>query len=259
MTATSVATAPDQAPARATGPGLGRLTLVELRKTVDTRSGSWLLLATAALTAALTTASAFGLPDEERTLLVYAAVASVPASVLVPVVAILLVTSEWSQGTALVTFVLVPRRGRVLLAKLAASLVLAIAALPLVLGSAVVATAVAGSGTSDQWSFSAALVGQAAFSLATVVVSGVAFGILVRSSAPAVVLFFVLPLAWAALGSFSALNGAARWLDTTRTLSPLLEQELDAGQWARVGTSLALWLVLPLLVGAWRLVRRDVP
>ena len=39
-------------------------------------------------------------------------------SFLLPILAIMLVTSEWSQRTALVTFTLEPRRSRVVLAKL---------------------------------------------------------------------------------------------------------------------------------------------
>ena len=37
-----------------------------------------------------------------------------------PVVGILLVTSEWTQRTAMISFTLVPHRSRVLLAKLLA-------------------------------------------------------------------------------------------------------------------------------------------
>ena len=39
---------------------------------------------------------------------------------LLPIVGILLVSSEWSQRTALITFTLVPQRMRVMSAKLAA-------------------------------------------------------------------------------------------------------------------------------------------
>jgi hypothetical protein len=37
-----------------------------------------------------------------------------------------------------------------------------------------------------------------------------------------------------------------------------LLRTLSATEWARVGTSLALWLVLPIIVGAWRIARSDV-
>ncbi len=32
----------------------------------------------------------------------------------------------------------------------------------------------------------------------------------------------------------------------------------DATQWAHVGTALALWMLLPLLIGTWRITRREV-
>lgn len=53
-----------------------------------------------------------------------------------PVVGILLVTSEWSQRTAITTFTLVPQHGRVLTAKLLAALVLSAAAYPFCLACA---------------------------------------------------------------------------------------------------------------------------
>ena len=61
-----------------------------------------------------------------------------PASVLLPIVGILLVSSEWSQRTGMVTFALVPRRGRVIAAKLLASVVLSLVALALCIVVAVV-------------------------------------------------------------------------------------------------------------------------
>ena len=33
---------------------------------------------------------------------------------------------------------------------------------------------------------------------------------------------------------------------------------MSATQWAHPGTSLAIWMVLPLLIGAWRITRREV-
>ena len=99
--------------------------------------------------------------------------------------------------------------------------------------------------------------GQNLFSVVVPMVGGVAFGAVLLASAPAIVLYFVLPTAWAALGSIDALHGAARWLDQSRTMTPLLEETLSGTQWARVGTSLALWLLLPLAIGALRVARSD--
>ena len=80
---------------------------------VDTRAGKWLLGLTVLLASA-----ASSRPDRRRGSMAdsYLTAPSL-ASVLLPVVGVLLVTSEWSQRTALLTFVMVPDRNRVALAK----------------------------------------------------------------------------------------------------------------------------------------------
>jgi ABC-2 type transport system permease protein len=254
MSAVAVGTDPRAADRR---PGMSRLTVVELRKAVDTRAGFWLLAVTAALTIVVEVISAFAAPAGQRDLLHFLGAAIVPPSILMPVAGVLLVTSEWTQRTAMVTFALVPHRARVLTAKLLAGLALAAVAFVLCTAVALVTTAVAGAG-GDTWSLGVAVWLQAGFSLAISMLGGIAFGAVLLTSAPAIVLLFVLPTAWSALGSIHALNGAAQWLDTTRTTDPLLSEPLSALQWARVGTSLALWLVLPIVVGFWRVGRSDV-
>lgn len=234
-------------------PSLSRLTGVELRKMADTRAGFWLLATTGLLTVAVAVIACLALEGDDRTLLNVLAVTVQPASILMPVVGILLVTSEWSQRTAMVTFTLVPDRMRVLVAKLLAGLSLACLAFAVCVVVALIANAILG-GTG---SLSLALWGQALLSVVVPMVTGVAFGALLLTSAPAIVLYFVLPTAWAALGSISALADAARWLDSTRTLTPLLEETLSGTQWARVATSLALWMLLPLALGALRVLRSD--
>jgi ABC-2 type transport system permease protein len=103
-----------------TRPGLGRLTRVELRKMIDTRAGFWLLLTVAALTVLAVFLLILVGDASDHDLRDMLSVAVAPSSVLLPVVGILLVSSEWSQRTALITFTLVPQRPRVLGAKLAA-------------------------------------------------------------------------------------------------------------------------------------------
>jgi len=246
------------AAARDTRPGLGRLTLVELRKMTDTRSGFWLLLATAALTVAIVAIACLVFPDEDSNLFNFFVMAVQPASILMPIVGILLVSSEWTQRTAMVTFTLVPQRSRVLVAKLLAGLALSAIAFQICLVTALVATAFFGADGDATWSLSAGLIVQVAVSVVVPMLIGIGFGAVLLASAPAIVLYFVLPTAFAALGAISALSGAARWLDQTRTMEPLLEEMLSATQWARVATSLALWLVVPIALGFWRVLRSDV-
>lgn len=236
-------------------PSFPRLTLVELRKMVDTRAGFWLQLATALLMLAIVVLVCIFVDDvDDLQLRDLFALAILPASVLLPVIGVLLVSSEWSQRTALITFALVPRRLRVLGAKVTAGVVLSAVALAIAFAVAVVAVAVVG----GPWELGIPVFGQIALLLVVSILMGVAFGAAFLSSAPAIVLYFVLPIAWAALGSIPFLNDAAQWLDTTRTTEQLTERTLSATEWARVGTSLALWLALPLAVGAWRIARGEI-
>jgi ABC-2 type transport system permease protein len=256
----STAVLPVPAPARGADvrPGLGRLTLVELRKMTDTRAGFWLLFSTALLTVAVVVIAGLAMDDVDRTLRNFVGIASVPISLLGPVAGILLVTSEWSQRTSLITFTLVPHRSRVLVAKLLAAAALSFVAYQLCLATGLVATAVFGGSASDTWSLSAAIIGQNGLSVALSVIAGVGFGAVLLASAPAIVLFFVLPTAWGAIGEIHALEGAAKWLDQGRTMADMGEHALSGTEWARVATSAALWVVLPIVLGFWRVKRNDV-
>jgi ABC-2 type transport system permease protein len=235
-------------------PSFARLTGVELRKMVDTRAGFWLQVAIALLTLVLVVLFCVFADTDDRTMKELLAVAITPAAILLPIVGILLVSSEWSQRTALITFTLVPHRSRVVATKIAAGLVLGLIALALCLIVALVANAAIG----GEWSLGAGILGQVVLLVLTGMVTGIAFGALFLSSAPAIVLSFVLPLAWAALGSLSFLSGTAQWLDTTRTTTPMVERTLSGTEWAQLGTSLALWMLLRLLIGLWRFVKGEI-
>ncbi len=241
-----------------TRPGIGRLVAVELRKMLDTRAGFWLQIAMVAVTVVVVAVrSVLG----EATDHTFASVLSVglqPAAVLLPIVGILLVTSEWSQRTGMITFALVPVRSRVLGAKLIASLVLALAMLVMSVAVAAAGVLVASPDVDGTWSHAATLIGQSAVFLTTGMIVGVAFGAILLASAPAIVALFALPIAWTAVASLSFFAEAAPWLDTRLALAPLHQEVLSATQWAHAGTALAVWMLLPLLIGIWRIARREV-
>ena len=239
-------------------PGLGRLVAVELRKMVNTRAGFWLLLATVAITVLAVIVACVVGDAAEPTVQSVLNVGLQPAAILLPVVGILLVTSEWSQRTGMITFALVPVRSRVLGAKLIASLVLALAALVMAVAVVAAGVLVASPGLDGTWSDAATLIGQSAVYLAAGMITGVALGAILLASAPAIVVLFPLPTAWMAVVSLSFFDDVAPWVSTARALSPMQEEVMSATQWAHVGTALALWMVLPLLIGTWRITRREV-
>jgi ABC-2 type transport system permease protein len=230
-----------------------RLTAVELRKATDTRAGFWLQLATAGIT--LAAVVILLMVDKSGTTLADAlSLAVQPAGVLLPIVGILLVTSEWSQRTALITFTLVPERLPVLTAKVVASVLIALAATVVAIAVSVFGTAVAGA----EMTLSAAILGQTVVYTLTAMLTGVALGALLQQSAPAIVASFAAPLAVAALASIPQLKDALIWIDQTRTLGPLTDDTLSATEWAHAGTTLVAWLAIPLAIGAWRLMRGEI-
>jgi ABC-2 type transport system permease protein len=231
-----------------------RLTLVELRKMVDTRAGFWLQLLVAVVTVAAVVLVCIVADADDATFQDLFTIAMTPGAILLPIVGILLVSSEWSQRTALITFTLVPRRMRVMSAKLAAGLVLGV----IILAYSLVIAAVATLATGAEWTLSAAIFGQICILVLTAMATGIAFGALFLSSAPAIVLSFVLPLGWAAIGSIRFLNDAAQWLDTTRTTEPLTDRTLSGEEWAQLGTSMLLWLAVPLAIGLLRIARGEI-
>jgi ABC-2 type transport system permease protein len=241
-----------------TRPGLGRLVAVELRKILDTRAGFWMQVATVALTALVVSVRLAVGDAADHTFASVLTAGLKPAAVLLPVAGILLVTSEWSQRTGMITFALVPVRSRVVAAKLIASLVLAVAMLAVSAGIVAAGVLVASPGGAGTWSHAAPLIEQSAVYLTGGMVTGVAFGMVLLASAPAIVALFALPIVWTAVASLSFFAGAAPWLDTRLALGPMPQEVLSATQWAHAGTALAIWMLLPLLIGTWRITRREV-
>lgn len=231
-----------------------RLTFVELRKMVDTRAGFWLQVLAGAITLAVIVLFCIFAETEDLIFRDAFALAILPGTILLPVIGILLVSSEWSQRTALITFTLVPRRMRVMSAKIAASLVLGLILMAVAFVVAVAAIVVVG----GEWTMGIGVFGQTALLAVMAVLTGVAFGAAFLNSAPAIVLYFALPAAWAALGSIPFLNDAADWLDTTRTTAPMTERLLSGEEWLQFATSQLMWVALPLAIGLYRIAKGEI-
>ena len=91
------------------------------------------------------------------------------------------------------------------------------------------------------------------------VVMGVAFGMALLNSPLALVLYFALPTGWSVLVRLvPALRAPAGWLDLDATMAPLVSNALTGEAWARLVTSVAVWVLLPLGLGLARLLRGEV-
>jgi ABC-2 type transport system permease protein len=236
-------------------PGIPRLAAVELRKSADTRAGFWLMLVIALLAAAIVViALIWGEPADRHLAPLFRATIEITTLVL-PVLGILLVTSEWSQRTGLTTFALVPARERVILAKLIGAAVLTAGAVVACLVIAAIGNAVGG----GDWSLGLGELGRYTLNAQIVVLGGVAFGLAFMNSALAIVMYFLIPIGWSILGeTISALDKPADWLDLSRPLMTLMEGDMAGGDWAKLGTAAALWVGGVLVIGLVRLRRSEL-
>jgi hypothetical protein len=248
---------PTVAPTSHFGPGIPftRSLRVEWRKSIDTRAARWLLASVVAVSViaaivpiATPRSAAQDLPN-------YLATIAIGVTLLLPVVSILTLTSEWSQRTVLTTFTQDPRRDRVLAAKLTVGL--ALAAIGGLAGLAIASVGLQVSdalGRTVSWNIDlSALIGYALFVLLSSLM-GMAFGALLHNTAAAIAAYFALPtLITLVAVPFASIRD---WVDTATTSNWILQGEWS-GHTAQILTSVGIWVLLPLLAGLSRTLSRD--
>lgn len=244
------------APATAFAPiPFTRLVRVEWSKATDTRAARWLLALVGLSTVAMAIVPVVAPSSFDQTQASYLGVSAVGLTILLPVVAILLFTGEWSQRSVITTFTQEPRRSRVLNAKLAVSLLLGFGASGY--GAAITAGALgvaAASGRTLEADLSIGIIaGYLVFVLLNVL-AGVALGVLLQSSAIAIAASFALPASLAAIGTASTL--VRNWIDLS-VWNWVLENDW-AGHVPEITVSVLFWVAVPLAAGYVRTLRRDV-
>lgn len=236
---------------------LTRLVTVEMRKMVDTRAGLWLLIIIVLLTAASTVLTAVFGPEEGTPMEILLLAASGPQGLLLPVLGVLLVTSEWGQRAAMTTFTLVPRRERVVVAKIVAAMGIGVAVLLVTFVIAALAAALSGAEVGD---VEASMLGHFTLLQVLGILQGLAFGLLLLNSAAAIVAYFLLPIISSIVFSVvEPLQGAREWIDIGFAQSPLSESgTLTGAEWAHLASAAAVWIALPMALGAWRVLNAEV-
>ncbi|WP_183093271.1 ABC transporter permease [Nocardioides stalactiti] len=245
-----------------------RLVLVELRKSFDTRAGFW-LLATIGILVALVEAIIMitaivndGVVFFED----FAGTAAGITSLLLPVLGIILVTSEWGQRTAMVTFALEPRRSRVVLAKLVVGAIASVATVVVMMVIGIACTTVCELLQPDltfwqmEWWIPLAFVVTLTLSMTV----GFALAALLLNTPAAIVVFF---LYWYGLAIvlfviadlIPAFTDIAPWINFQAALEPVWDWSLDsAEEIGQLAVSGGVWIGLPLGIGLWRILNAEV-
>jgi ABC-2 type transport system permease protein len=173
-------------------PPLSRLTAVELRKMLNTRSGMWVTLGVGvgvgvgvgAVTVifALVNGLAHGGRDATYTRVLHDA--AQPFAYLLPLLGVLLICGEWTQRTTLTTFALVPDRRRVLAAKAGAGLITSTAAWIVTLA---VSAALTAAFSHAPGALPATVIAQSWLLLVSWMLVGLAFGMALLTTVPAII------------------------------------------------------------------------
>ncbi len=244
---------------------LRRVVGVELRKMFDTRSGFWLMASIAITALASTVGMILFAPHDQLTYYAFAKAVGLPMTVILPIIAVLSITGEWSQRTGLTTFTLVPHRHRVILAKVVASVTVGVVSMLFALLVGVVGNLVGPAvvGTDPVWDVTVPHVLTIVLGSLVSLLTGTALGLLFRSSPAALVGYLVLALL---LPTVFGLLAASRpgfqdvdpWVDLNRAQAPLFDGTIAGEQWAQIAVATALWALLPALTGLLTLRRSEV-
>lgn len=249
---------------------LTRLIAVELRKSVDTLAGRWMLIVVGIMIAVVDIvvvafANLFDTGGSNLSTLLYAQML-----VMLPIVgamAILVATSEWTQRTAMVTFTLVPARWKTLVAKAVVVMAIGLAAILVSLAVGGLLTLAGG-----QWDLSFSELVPRFLVWFVFLAQALALGFLFLNSAAAIITFYTLYVVGVFVLRSAALIVALTGKDlTTETkVWPWVDPYLATSNlyhsvgwpsgesWGQLATSSLLWVGIPLAIGVWRVLNAEV-
>lgn len=242
-----------------------RLVAVELRKMFDTRSGFWLVMSIGITGLIATIATIAFAPDDALSYYTFATAIGYPMAFTLPIIAMLSVTSEWSQRSGLATFTLVPRRGRVMGAKAVAAVIVGIVSMAVAFALGAVGNVVGSriNGVDAVWDISIGHAALITLAMLLSMFSGYMLGVLLRNSAGGVVAYFgYTVIAAALLGVLGELQpwfaDIQGWVDFNLAQGPVFDGTMTGTTWAQLATTTTGWLLIPLAIGLLMVRKSEV-
>ena len=243
-----------------------RLVMVELRKSYDTRAGFWLLavIGFLVLAAEIIVLAVVTTQDEAVSFGDFIGTAAFLTSFLLPVLGIMVLTAEWSQRTAMVTFALEPHRPRVIAAKALVGVLLTLATVVVSIAIGLVCNLLYGAieGQID-WTFGWSDFFAFIITQVLAMLGGFALAALFLNTPAAIVVFFVYK--WVLPGLFELgaqlmewFGDIRPWLDFQSAQETIWDMSGTAEEWAQLVFAGVLWLGVPLVIGVWRVLRAEV-
>lgn len=252
----------------------GRLVAVELRKMTDTRAGRWLLgITLGVLVVAAGIVVIISLFDEQfsMTLSDWQGMLTFLTTMLVPTLAIMSVTQEWSQRTGLVTFALEPHRIRVILSKLVAVTLLALITLVLAAVIAVAGhAALAATGLDVSWTIDGTDLAWTFYLQMVYFLMAFGLAMAILNTPGSIVVYYLVALILpnivygAVYFLLSWGPDVVPWIDLSYAVGafrgempevPSGTPDLGVGP---IFSTLVIWVVLPMSIGLRRILRAEL-
>ncbi len=238
---------------------------VELRKMFNTRSGFWLMSSVVILSVIATGAVILFAPDDQITYDSFAGAIGIPMTIILPIIAALSITSEWSQRTGLTTFTMVPSRSRVVMAKLLDTVLVGVVSILVALAVGAVGNIIGSqlAGVPTTWDMTVSEVLYILAGNGLGLLMGFTLGVLFRNSAAAIVGYFVYAMVLPTLAALLAnaqdwFRDAQPWVDFQWNQTGLFDGGYGPTEWAQLVVTGIAWLLLPLAFGLWRVLRSEV-
>ena len=235
---------------------LARATVVELRKSAARRACRWLLITSAAVGMLAAGLVALTGTAHDHTFAVISFYTQSAISLPLPFVSVLLMTADFGRRAS-ATFALATSPDVIIVAKLLASAIIALVGAAYGVLISVLATSAATPAADERrWDAIGMIILGSALVQLIAQLSGAGWGLLLRSSALAIVADVALPLGlWIITAAFPALHGVQEWLTPFASVRNLLSGHMDARSWAQVGVVALVWVVALNLAGIVRVHR----
>ena len=237
--------------------GLGRATALELRKSVRTPSRRWLLIATGIVGLLSAGLVAFTGPAEDHTFSVISFYTQSAISLPLPLVSVLLMTEDFGRRASSPISGSGLSRGAIIVAKLLASMIIAVAGAAYGVLLSVLATSAATPGAGEgRWNATGMMILGSVLVQLIAQLSGAGWGLLLGSSPLAIVADVIVPLGlWIITGAVPGLQGVQEWLTPFALVRNLLSGQMGVAEWAQVGVVVLVWVVALNVAGIFRVHR----
>jgi hypothetical protein len=234
-----------------------RATVLELRKSIRSRSRRWLLIASGVVGLLSAGLLAFSGSAQDHTFAVISFYTQISISLPLPFVSVLLMTQDLGRRASPTIFGSGMSLSAIIAAKLLASAVIAVAGAGYgVLISSIATSAAAPVADRGRWDAIGMIILGSVLVQLIAQLSGAGWGLLLRSSPLAIAADVVFPLGlWIVTGAIPALQGVQAWLAPFSSARNLLSGHMDAERWAQFSVIALVWVVALNAAGILRLRR----